>query len=257
MTTDTKKLYSYRDAEKRMQVGLIAEEFLQWLDAEGNDTDSIIDLIPAYFEYRMNSDSGYKKAAFVAQLKKLGLNSSCVTLICAQTAELSNDDQQYAFYYAVQYCLYQFHIKFEIPLHPPITNGPLNQLETLDIQVTKDFFSKQFEKIQIKNFHTDNINIDLGETTMMESVTNTKLLLHATAVHFAASIIRNGIDATTTRINLDFGPGFYLNTDFRDAADWCTIFTWHPHPPTHTRSSNNTHRQTTINVSSPNRESVH
>ncbi|CAF1079482.1 unnamed protein product [Adineta steineri] len=215
------KLYSYRDAAKLTQVGLVAEEFLQWLGAEGNDAGSIPDLIPAYLEYRMNSDPYYNKEAVEAQLRTLGLNSSCVTFMCAQAAKLTNDNQQDAFFCALQYCLHQFSVIFEIPLKPPITSGPLNQIQPLDIKVAKDLLSILFETIQIKNFYTNNIQIGLKETGMKEFFTNTKLLFHATAAHYAASIVRNGIDATSTRINLDLGPEFYLNTHFRDAKDWC------------------------------------
>ncbi|CAF1030626.1 unnamed protein product [Adineta steineri] len=59
------------------------------------------------------------------------------------------------------------------------------------------------------------------ETGMIESITNTKLLFHATTVYDAVSIICNGIDATSGRLNSDFRPGFYLNTCFKDAKDWC------------------------------------
>ncbi|CAF1317383.1 unnamed protein product [Adineta steineri] len=145
----------------------------------------------------MNSDPYYNKEAFEAQLRTLGLNSSCVTFMCAQAAKLTNDNQQDAFFCALQYCLHQFSVIFEIPLKPPITSGPLNQIQPLDIK------------------------IGLKEAGMIEFFTNTKLLFHATAAHHAASIVRNGIDATSTRINLDLRPEFYLNTHFRDAKDWC------------------------------------
>ncbi|CAF4239937.1 unnamed protein product, partial [Adineta steineri] len=45
---------------------------------------------------------------------------------------------------------------------------------------------------------------------------------HATAVHYAASVIISGIDVTSGHLNLDFGLGFYLKIHFRDTKDWCT-----------------------------------
>lgn len=202
-------------------MGLLAEQFLNWLDAEGNDAGSILDLIPAYFEYRIDTTFDYNGASFKSQLRKLCLNSDCVEFIDEQVTKFDNVGRQDALYYALQYCLHRFHIIFELSLDPPITSTRRNEIVILNIQITEDLFGRHFRQIRIKNYLTTNINIGLEETSFIESNDN-YLFFHATSVTKAVSIIRNGIDASCTRLNLDFGPAFYLNRHFEDTKDWCS-----------------------------------
>ncbi|CAF2941257.1 unnamed protein product [Rotaria sp. Silwood2] len=215
------KLSSYRDVDKLTQLGLVAEHFLQWLDMGYNDAGSLFALIPAYFKYQIDTCPNYHEATFELQLAKLGLTSDCVKFIVQQTTKYENDDKQDAIYYALQYYLHQFFVIFEITLDPPITSTPLNQLKPLDIQVSKDLFPGKFQTIRITNFRTNDINISLERTEIIQQKGSEKILFHATQAQQAVNILHFGLDAMGARSNLDFGPGFYLNIYFKDASDFC------------------------------------
>ncbi|CAF3077585.1 unnamed protein product [Rotaria sp. Silwood2] len=215
------KLSSYRDVDKLMPVGLVAEHFFLWLDMGYNDAGSLFALIPAYFEYQIDTCPNYHEANFELQLAKLGLTSDCVKFIVQQTTKYENDDKQDAVYYALQYCLHRFCVIFEITLDPPITSTPLNQIQPFDIQISKDIVPQNFETIRISNFHTNDINISLERTGLIQQNDNEKILFHATQIQQALHILHFGLDAMGAQSNLDFGPDFYFNTYFKDASDWC------------------------------------
>jgi hypothetical protein len=99
------------------QIGLVATQFLQCLDKEYNDAGSIFDLIPAYFEYQINTHPDYNEAT-------LNLTSDCAMFINQQAKKDENDDKQDAVYYALQYCQHRFYVIHEIPVDPPITSTP-------------------------------------------------------------------------------------------------------------------------------------
>lgn len=46
------------------------------------------------------------------------------------------------------------------------------------------------------------------------------LLYHGTTTKDAQSIIKNGVDVTYGRDNLDFGAGFYVTRDPKQALEW-------------------------------------
>ncbi|CAF5034832.1 unnamed protein product, partial [Rotaria sp. Silwood1] len=54
----------YRDVHKLTQIGLDTTQFLQWLDMENIACASLLHLIPAYFEYQINTYLDYDKADF-------------------------------------------------------------------------------------------------------------------------------------------------------------------------------------------------
>ncbi|CAF4777654.1 unnamed protein product, partial [Rotaria sp. Silwood2] len=164
------------------------------------DCLSLFHLIPAYFEYQINTCLDYDKADFKLQLMKLGLTPECVMFIDQQTTKYENDDKQDAIYYALQYCLHRCFLIYAIPLDPSLTSTPLNQIQTFDIQVTNELLPGNFQLVRIKNYHTNKINISLRETGLIQEVNDVKLLFHATQVQKAVHILRNGLDPIGVRL---------------------------------------------------------
>ena len=57
-----------------------------------------------------------------------------------------------------------------------------------------------------------------------------RLVYHGTTLEFADNIVKNGIDLTIGRKNLDFGQGFYTTADKRQAIEWAKKVSYNVRP---------------------------
>ncbi|MBR3621736.1 MAG: DUF3990 domain-containing protein [Selenomonadaceae bacterium] len=57
-----------------------------------------------------------------------------------------------------------------------------------------------------------------------------KTVYHGTTLEFADNIVKNGIDLTIGRKNLDFGQGFYTTADKTQAVTWAKRVAYNARP---------------------------